>query len=474
MATTEKTTTRKRATTTKPRASKSAAAAKPSAGRGKLVIVESPAKARTIGKYLGSGYTVKASMGHVRDLPKSTLGVDVDDDFEPKYLVPRDKAKLIKELKASVQGAREIYLATDPDREGEAIAWHLMQATGRQTKPVQRVVFHEITPEAVRRRWPPARHRHGPRQCAAGAARPRPAGRLQGQPAAVEEGRSGACRPGGCRLPPSAWSSTASERSRPSSRRNTGSLDADLAKQTGGEPEEAGHRCAAALSSVSGQKRACQRRATQAIVGGLDGASYRVPPTRPGRKRSGGRRRRSRPARCSRKHRAGSGFAVRRTMQSPSSSTRASIWGRRHAGVDHLHAYRLDQYCRVGAAGRARRHQSAITATNTCRSDRRSTRASPRARRKPTKRSARRRRTHDPGQCQAFLSHAAIQALPADLAALHGLANAPGHSRSDGRGCRSRTRSCHLCRRDGTVRLPRNRLRGQVPGLHGGVPGWPG
>lgn len=73
-----------------------------STGRGKLVIVESPAKARTIGKYLGSGYTVKASMGHVRDLPKSTLGVDVDDNFAPTYLVPRDKTKLIKELKASV------------------------------------------------------------------------------------------------------------------------------------------------------------------------------------------------------------------------------------------------------------------------------------------------------------------------------------------------------------------------------------
>ncbi|MDP9370071.1 MAG: toprim domain-containing protein, partial [Chloroflexota bacterium] len=95
-------------------------------GRGKLVIVESPAKAKTIGKYLGSGYTVKASMGHVRDLPKSTLGVEVGDDFAPKYLVPRDKVKTVKELKASVQNAREIYLATDPDREGEAIAWHLM------------------------------------------------------------------------------------------------------------------------------------------------------------------------------------------------------------------------------------------------------------------------------------------------------------------------------------------------------------
>jgi DNA topoisomerase-1 len=118
-------------------------------GRGKLVIVESPAKARTIGKYLGRGYTVKASMGHIRDLPKSTLGVDVDDDFAPTYLVPRDKVKVVKELRESVQHAGEIYLATDPDREGEAIAWHLVHATDATAKPVRRVVFHEITPEAV-------------------------------------------------------------------------------------------------------------------------------------------------------------------------------------------------------------------------------------------------------------------------------------------------------------------------------------
>ncbi len=121
----------------------------PAAPRGKLVIVESPSKAKTIGKYLGRGYTVKASMGHIRDLPKSTMGVNVDAGFEPKYLIPRDKSKLVKELKSSVQGAKEIYLATDPDREGEAIAWHLVHATDAQEKPVHRVVFNEITPQAV-------------------------------------------------------------------------------------------------------------------------------------------------------------------------------------------------------------------------------------------------------------------------------------------------------------------------------------
>lgn len=147
------TTTRTRKSPAKPRktagrASTTSKTRKPTA-RGKLVIVESPAKARTIGRYLGSGYTVKASMGHIRDLPKSTLGVDVDDDFTPKYLIPRDKSKVVKELKASVAGAREIYLATDPDREGEAIAWHLVHATEAEDKPLHRVVFHEITPEAV-------------------------------------------------------------------------------------------------------------------------------------------------------------------------------------------------------------------------------------------------------------------------------------------------------------------------------------
>ncbi|MGN6483195.1 MAG: type I DNA topoisomerase, partial [Thermomicrobiales bacterium] len=143
---TKSTTTRKSSSGT---AAKKKAAARPKTPRGKLVIVESPAKARSIGRYLGSGYTVKASMGHIRDLPKSTLGVDVEADFHPKYLIPRDKNKVVKELKDSVAGAKEIYLATDPDREGEAIAWHLLHATDAEDKPVHRVVFHEITPEAV-------------------------------------------------------------------------------------------------------------------------------------------------------------------------------------------------------------------------------------------------------------------------------------------------------------------------------------
>lgn len=116
----------------------------------KLVIVESPAKARTIRQVLGSGYEVQASMGHVRDLPKSKLGVDIEAGFVPTYTVPRDKARAVRELRRLVEEASEIYLATDPDREGEAIAWHIVQVTRPEGKPVHRVVFHEVTPPAVR------------------------------------------------------------------------------------------------------------------------------------------------------------------------------------------------------------------------------------------------------------------------------------------------------------------------------------
>jgi DNA topoisomerase-1 len=113
--------------------------------------VESPAKARTIKKYLGRNFAVEASMGHVRDLPKSTLGVDTERGFAPQYVVPRDKSKTVKELRQRVQSARAVYLATDPDREGEAIAWHVREVTGAgdSGQPVFRVEFHEITPHAV-------------------------------------------------------------------------------------------------------------------------------------------------------------------------------------------------------------------------------------------------------------------------------------------------------------------------------------
>ena len=114
-----------------------------------LVIVESPAKARTISKFLGSEYKVMASMGHVRDLPKSKLGFDPDNNFEPQYLVSRDKTKIIAELKKNIKKDTTIYLAADEDREGEAIAWHLIPALKIQKNPIKRIVFHEITKKAI-------------------------------------------------------------------------------------------------------------------------------------------------------------------------------------------------------------------------------------------------------------------------------------------------------------------------------------
>jgi DNA topoisomerase I len=116
-----------------------------------LVIVESPAKARTVGQILGNRYLVTASQGHVRDLPKGKMGVDLENDFEPSYVTMRDKRSLLTELKKAGDAAADIYLATDPDREGEAISWHLQTAAGwdQQSEPPKRVVFHEITKQAV-------------------------------------------------------------------------------------------------------------------------------------------------------------------------------------------------------------------------------------------------------------------------------------------------------------------------------------
>jgi DNA topoisomerase-1 len=121
------------------------------ANRPRMVVVESPAKARTVGRFLGKDYMVRASVGHVRDLPSNRMGVDIENDFEPHYIVPAKRKDVVRELRADVRDSSEIYLATDPDREGEAIAWHLTEALrsaiGR--RPVHRVEFHEITDEAI-------------------------------------------------------------------------------------------------------------------------------------------------------------------------------------------------------------------------------------------------------------------------------------------------------------------------------------
>ncbi len=147
----------------KARKAKAAAAPKASApkkkapakarGGGSLVIVESPAKAKTIKKYLGRGFDVKASVGHVKDLPKSKMGVDIDGGFKPQYDVIKGKAKVLSDIKKAAKGADRVLLATDPDREGEAIAWHISEELGAEggDDRVQRVLFHEITKSAIQK-----------------------------------------------------------------------------------------------------------------------------------------------------------------------------------------------------------------------------------------------------------------------------------------------------------------------------------
>src|SRR5574340_1301013 len=116
-----------------------------------LVIVESPAKAKTIGKYLGKDYTVKASVGHIMNLPKSKLGVDIEKDFEPQYIQIKGKAPVVKELKSAAKKADRILIATDPDREGEAIAAHVAEVVSStaKTEDIYRVLFNEITKKAI-------------------------------------------------------------------------------------------------------------------------------------------------------------------------------------------------------------------------------------------------------------------------------------------------------------------------------------
>ena len=114
-----------------------------------LVVVESPAKAKTINKYLGRDFKVVASMGHIRDLPKSKLGVDIDEGFEPVYEPIPARRKVIKELRDAARGVEQIYIATDPDREGEAIGWHLANELGTKKRKVGRLFFNEITKKAV-------------------------------------------------------------------------------------------------------------------------------------------------------------------------------------------------------------------------------------------------------------------------------------------------------------------------------------
>ena len=148
-----------------------------------LVIVESPAKVKTIKKFLGSNYDVEASNGHVRDFPKSQFGIDVEHDFEPKYITIRGKGELLAKLRKSAKKADKIYLATDPDREGEAISWHLMQALKEDPKKMHRITFNEIVHQTGKRSG------YGSGRCTAGQTNAGPYGRLYHQPTVMGEGK---------------------------------------------------------------------------------------------------------------------------------------------------------------------------------------------------------------------------------------------------------------------------------------------
>ena len=115
----------------------------------KLVIVESPTKANTIGRYLGNDYVVKSSRGHIRDLQDKSLSIDVEHGFAPEYVIPDDKKRLVAELRSAAAKASSVLLASDEDREGEAISWHLFQTLGLKQENTRRIVFHEITKDAI-------------------------------------------------------------------------------------------------------------------------------------------------------------------------------------------------------------------------------------------------------------------------------------------------------------------------------------
>ena len=125
------------------------AAAKPRRMGEALVIVESPAKAKTIKKYLGAGYVVKASVGHIKDLPKKKMGIDIEHGFQPEYVVIETKQKVLAEIKEAAANVKQVFLAPDPDREGEAIAWHIAEEVRPSNPNIQRVLFNEITKKAI-------------------------------------------------------------------------------------------------------------------------------------------------------------------------------------------------------------------------------------------------------------------------------------------------------------------------------------
>ncbi len=327
-----------------------------------LVIVESPAKARTIDGYLGSDYAVGSSVGHVRDLPDrardvpeaqrkrfGALGVDVNKDFEPYYVVDPEKKKIIADLKKRLADADELLLATDEDREGEAIAWHLVQVL-KPKVPVRRMVFHEITKDAITRALEDTReHRRAPRRRAGDAPDPRSPVRLRGLARAVEEGDAAGSRRVACSRWRRASSCSASASAWRSDRPSTGISS----RRSIREPSRLASSPWTALASRRG-RTSCRRPASS--VRATSSTSTRRAPVR------------------SRARLEGAAFAVRSVDERPyrrkpaapfrtatlqqeasrklrfSAQTTMRVAQRLYeSGLHHVHAYRLDDAVRVGA-----------------------------------------------------------------------------------------------------------------------------
>ncbi len=237
-----------------------------------LIIVESPAKARTISSYLGADYEVESSIGHIRDLPSSAaeipakykkepwsrLGVDVDNDFKPLYVIPHGKKKQVDKLKRRLKKASELLLATDEDREGEAIAWHLVEVLEPEAARSGGMVFHEITRPAIERR---ARRARATSTSTSSTPR-RLAGSSTGWSATRSRRCCGAscgpsCPPAGCSRWRRGWSSSARRRGCASSRRASAGLEAELDTGRSGE-----RSFRARLAELAGKKVATARTST--------------------------------------------------------------------------------------------------------------------------------------------------------------------------------------------------------------------
>lgn len=289
-----------------------------------LVIVESPAKAKTLGQFLGSDYTVKASLGHVRDLPEKEIGIDVENDFAPTYVVVKGKTKVLKEIKDGAKTAKAVYLATDPDREGEAISWHLIEAAGLGKKQLKRVVFHEITKEAILDAF-----KH-PRT-------------IDLKLVNAQQARRILDRLVGYKLSPLLWKKV--RRGLSAGRVQSvavklivdreaeilafvpveyWSIEAELSQ----EGKKSSFR-ANLVGPVNGDKIELKdKEQTDKLVAKLEKASYAASGVRQ-KQTSASRRRRSSPARCSRRPGASSDSAASRPWPSHSSFTRACPWAKR-------------------------------------------------------------------------------------------------------------------------------------------------